>query len=32
MQHITGKLTNPGQYKSKAQIAAEKKEKAKLEK
>ena len=32
LQHITGKLTNPGKYKSKADIAAEKKAKAKLEK
>ena len=32
MQHITGKLTDPKKYRSKEQIAAEKKAKAKLEK
>ena len=32
MTHLTGKLTDPKQYRSKAEIAAEKKAKAKLEK
>lgn len=32
MEHITGKLTNPGQYKSKKQIDDERKAKEKLEK
>jgi hypothetical protein len=32
MSHLTGKLTNPKQYRSNAEIAAEKKANAKLEK
>lgn len=32
MTHLTGKLTDPKQYRSKAEIAAEKKANAKLEK
>jgi hypothetical protein len=32
MQHITGKLTDPKQYRSKAEILAEKKAKDKAEK
>lgn len=32
MTHLTGKLVDPKQYRSKAEIAAEKKAKAKLEK
>lgn len=32
MTHLTGKLVDPKQYRSKAEIAAEKKANAKLEK